>query len=109
MKCKIIIFHKNYIKYLTINFDDFDYYCQKYNDCIISIKKIFDQFFYITNFFYLWRGGSGMAPVAGAALFRSVSVCYIESLGQSIVSTNILIDYVLGGRVLKSFVLCGYY
>lgn len=43
-----------------------------------------------------------MAPVAGAALFRSVSVCYIESLGQSIVSTNILIDYVLGGRVLKS-------
>lgn len=42
MKCKIIIFHKNYIKYLTINVDDFDYYCQKYNDCIISIKKIFD-------------------------------------------------------------------
>ena len=42
MKCKIIIFHKNYIKYLTINFDDFDYNCQKYNDCIISIRKIFD-------------------------------------------------------------------
>ena len=86
MKCKIIIFHKNYIKYLTINFDDFDYNCQKYNDCIISIRKIFDQLFYITNFFYLWRGGSGMAPVAGAALFRSASVCYIGSGSISVYS-----------------------
>ena len=36
-----------------------------------------------------------MAPVAGAALFRSVSVCYIGSgVLVCIGSTNILGDYV---------------
>ena len=36
-----------------------------------------------------------MAPATGAALFRSISVCYIGSeVLVCIVSTNILIDYV---------------